>query len=521
VASASTGTLPVRRALLAVDDKGGLAYLARILVSHGTELWATKGTREALASEGIAARPVEDLTGIAEWFGGRVKTLHPAVLGGILAPAGPEGERELAERKLLPFDLVVVNFYPFAARAAARPGASDLIEAIDIGGVTLARAAAKNHARVAAVSDPSEYAAVCAELEREGGKLTAETRKQLAHRTFLRVHAYDRRIADELGAPSEARGFPAQIELHRDTVALRYGENPHQAAERYEARGDATGALEPLPLRVLKGASLSFTNLLDLDTALSIVAEFPTPTAAVVKHATPVGVASGTTAAEALRRALATDPVARYGCVLAVNRPFEAEAVSELHGVFVDLLAAPSITPDALAGVGRRSKLKVVEAEPPRLDRPRWEGRTALGRLLLQQYDTRQLRPDELRLVTSRKATPEESCALDFAWRVVRHARSNAVVLAQGSATVGIGSGQPSRVKAVEMAVEVAGPRAKGAVLASDAFFPFADGIEVAGKAGVKAILQPGGSVRDPEVLAAAERLGIAMYFTGWRVFRH
>ncbi|MCI4362795.1 MAG: bifunctional phosphoribosylaminoimidazolecarboxamide formyltransferase/IMP cyclohydrolase [Thermoplasmata archaeon] len=521
MASASSGTLPIRRALLAVDDKRELPEFARALAAHGAELWATTGTRAALAEAGLTSRPVEELTGIADWFGGRVKTLHPGVLGGVLAPAGPAGEEELARRGLLSFDLVVVNFYPFEERAASHPGDPELVEAIDIGGVTLARAAAKNHARVAAVSDRSEYPALAAELQREGGKLTAETRKALAHRTFLRVHAYDRRIAQELAGPASSTGFPAHLELHRETVRMRYGENPHQSAERYEIGGEGGTALEPLPLRVLKGASLSYTNLLDLDTALSIVAEFPTPTAAVVKHATPVGVASGLTAAEAVRRALATDPVARYGCVVALNRPFEEETVPELHGVFVDLLAAPSVHPAALAGVERRSKLKVVEAAPPRIDRPRWEGRTAMGRLLLQEYDTRQLRPDELKPVTSRRASPEDACALDFAWRVVRHARSNAVVLANGSATVGIGSGQPSRVKAVEMALEVAGSRSQGAVLASDAFFPFADGIEAAGKGGVKAILQPGGSVRDPEVIAAAERLGIAMYFTGWRVFRH
>ncbi|MCI4346310.1 MAG: bifunctional phosphoribosylaminoimidazolecarboxamide formyltransferase/IMP cyclohydrolase [Thermoplasmata archaeon] len=521
MASASTGTVPIRRALLAVDDKRDLAEFARALAARGVELWATTGTRKALAEAGVVSSPVEELTGIADWFGGRVKTLHPGVLGGVLAPAGPEGEAELARRGLLAFDLVVVNFYPFEERAAARPGDPGLVEAIDIGGVTLARAAAKNHARVAAVTDRSEYPALAAELEREGGKLSAATRKALAHRTFERVHAYDRRIAQELAESPAGTSFPAHLELHRDSVKMRYGENPHQSAERYEARGSGTGALEPLPLRVLKGASLSYTNLLDLDTALSIVAEFPTPTAAVVKHATPVGVASGVTPAEAVRRALATDPVARYGCVIALNRPFEAEAVAELHGVFVDLLAAPAVDPAALAGVERRPKLKVVEAAPPRMDRPRWEGRTALGRLLLQEYDTRQLRPDEMRLVTTHQASPEERCALDFGWRVVRHARSNAVVLAKGSATVGIGSGQPSRVKAVEMAIEVAGARAEGAVLASDAFFPFADGIEAAGKGGVKAILQPGGSVRDPEVIAAAERFGIAMYFTGWRIFRH
>jgi phosphoribosylaminoimidazolecarboxamide formyltransferase / IMP cyclohydrolase len=505
---------------LAVDDKRGLPEFARLLARHSVELWATTGTRSALTGAGLPVGSAEELTGIADWFGGRVKTLHPAILGGILAPPGAEGERELAERGLRPFDLVAVNFYPFAARARERPGDPALIESIDIGGLTLARAAAKNHARVAAVSDPEEYAAVGAELDALGGSLSAELRRALALRTFERVAAYDRAITEGLDRAPIAGPFPRRLELHRESEGLRYGENPHQAAARF-VLSEPGSPFSPFPIRSLKGPSLSYTNLLDLDTAVSLVAEFPTPTAAVVKHATLVGVASGTAPGPAAERALATDPVARYGCVLALNRPFDAAAVPPLKGVFVDLLAAPSFAPDALAALERRPKLKVVEVPPPALDRPRWEARSALGRLLVQEYDTRQLEPTEFTPVTSHRASPEERCALDFAWRVVRHARSNAVVLASGSVTVGIGSGQPSRVKAVEDAVAIAGARAKGSVLASDAFFPFADGVEAAGAGGVRAILQPGGSQRDPEVIAAAERLGIAMYVTGWRVFRH
>ncbi|MCI4338230.1 MAG: bifunctional phosphoribosylaminoimidazolecarboxamide formyltransferase/IMP cyclohydrolase [Thermoplasmata archaeon] len=521
MAPEATGRIPVRRALVAVDDKRALPEFARELIPFGIELWATSGTLKALSAAGVAAQPAEQLTGIADWFGGRVKTLHPGVLGGVLAPATAEGSKELKARGLLAFDLVVVNFYPFEARARERPTDPGLVDSIDIGGVTLARAAAKNHARVAAISDPEEYPVVAAELAQLKGHLSAELRRALAARTFLRVEAYDRAIARAFTMAESAGTLPGHLEFEREETPLRYGENPHQAAARYVASDRTAGALTPLPLRILKGASLSYTNLLDLETALSVVAEFPTPTAAVVKHATPVGVASGLTPAEAVQRALATDPVARYGCVLALNRPFDAATSAELHGVFVDLLAAPSFAPEVMPLLERRSKLKVLEVTPPAIDQRRWEGRTALGRLLLQEYDLRQLAPGELRPVTGRTASPEERCALDFAWRVVRHARSNAVVIARGSATVGIGSGQPSRVKAVEDAVAVAGDRARGAVLASDAFFPFADGIEAAGRGGVAAILQPGGSVRDAEVIAAAERLGIAMFVTGWRVFRH
>jgi phosphoribosylaminoimidazolecarboxamide formyltransferase/IMP cyclohydrolase len=275
------------------------------------------------------------------------------------------------------------------------------------------------------------------------------------------------------------------------------------------------------PFELLKGDSLSYTNLLDADTALEIVSEFPLPAAAVVKHATPCGVAEGATVREALERAIATDPVARFGCAVAVNRPVGAKDPEVLHGVFVDLLAAPDVEPEAREALGRRPKLKLVRTAAPDPERVRWDARTTFGRVLVQEADRRQLAPGEFKPVTSHRASPEQLCSLDFAWRVVRHAKSNAIVLARGPATVGIGSGQPTRVKAVELACEVAGDRARGAVLASDAFFPFADGVEAAARAGVTAILQPGGSLRDPEVIAAAERAGVAMYFTGWRVFRH
>jgi len=512
----------VERALLSVDDKSGLADFARGLGGLGVELWATGGTGRALRAAGLSPRAVEDLTGVADWFGGRVKTLHPAVFGGILAPRTVEGRRELEGHRLLPFDLVVVNFYPFERHLREHPDAADREEFIDIGGVTLARAAAKNHAWVTVASDPAEYPPLLEELRSHAGAVSAETRLRLAIRAFERCTAYDAAISRGLLPSAPASGpFPDELVLHREPVKLRYGENPHQPAAAFTALAPAGAGLTPDPIALVKGESLSFTNLLDLDTALAIVAEFPTPTAAVVKHATPCGVASGATAREALERAIATDPVARYGCVIAVNRPLAADDPPAMHGVFVDLLAAPDFAPASLDALGRRPKLKLVRADPPSMTAPRWEAKSALGRVLIEEADRRQLVPGDFRPVTRARASPEAACALDFAWRVVRHAKSNAIVLAQGARTVGIGSGQPTRVKAAELACEVAGDRAKGAVLASDAFFPFADGVEVAGRAGVSAIIQPGGSLRDPEVIATAEKYGIAMYFTGWRVFRH
>jgi phosphoribosylaminoimidazolecarboxamide formyltransferase/IMP cyclohydrolase len=520
VGSEGEGRVPVRRALLSVYDTSGLVELARSLERFGVEIYATQGTRRALEDGGVHPLPAEDLTGIGEWFGGRIKTLHPGLLGGVLAPRTPAGEQELAARHLKPFDLVVVNFYPFAEHFAAQPRAPDLEEFIDVGGVTLARAAAKNHASVIVITAPAEYAGLVDELNRTGGGTLAGSRRRWAASAFARTQAYDRRIATAL-APDASAAFPDDLSFVRDPVALRYGENPHQPAQPYVLQAPAGAPFAPFPVERLQGDPLSFTNYLDLDTALAIVAEFPTPTAAVVKHATPTGVASGATLKEALERAVATDPVARYGCAIAVNRPLEGGDSGALHGVFVDLLAAPEVAPGEREALTKRKKLKLLKVAPPPADRPRWEVKSALGRLLVQSVDQRQLAPGEFRQVTTRGASPEERCALDFAWRVVRHAKSNAVVLAHGSATVGIGSGQPTRVKAVELARDVAGPRARGAVLASDAFFPFADGVDAAAAAGVSAILQPGGSLRDPEVIAAAERAGMAMYLTGWRVFRH
>ncbi|NNN18201.1 MAG: bifunctional phosphoribosylaminoimidazolecarboxamide formyltransferase/IMP cyclohydrolase, partial [Thermoplasmata archaeon] len=334
--SADGAPVRIERALFSVDDKTGLSEFARALSAKSVELWATGGTRAAIARGGAPVRAAEELTGIASWFGGRIKTLHPGILGGILAPRSEEGRRELSERSLLPFDLVVVNFYPFERHLAEHPDARDREEFIDIGGVTLARAAAKNHAWVTVVVHPGEYDPLLAELATSDGSISAATRHRLAVRAFERCTEYDAAIARGLAPIGKVdERFPDEVVFRREPVRLRYGENPHQKAAAYGAVSPGAG-LTPSPFAVVKGEGLSFTNLLDVDTALSIVGEFSAPTAAVVKHATPCGVASGTTLAEALENAIATDPVARYGCAVAVNRPFGPHDPAALKGVFVD-----------------------------------------------------------------------------------------------------------------------------------------------------------------------------------------
>ncbi len=523
-ASSDDRVIP-HRALLSAFDPMAFLPLAKGLAEKGVELWASSGTQKRLTAEGLTVRSTEELTGISGWFGHRVATLHPAIFGGILAPRTPEGDRELKERNVLPFDLVAVLFYPFEEELARGTTPSEtLVERIDVGGPSLLRAAAKNHRWVVPIGDPTDVGPVLREVNEERG-ISLWTRQRLAAKVFRRTALHDIAITSWLSSTIEpvtdhllASPF---LGLAPTGESLRYGENPHQASQVLGVSGPPGVPLQPWPLEVLKGETLSYNNYLDLERSLSLVSEFPLPSAAVVKHATPCGAASAATVEEALEKALATDPVARYGCGLAINVPLTVAAVDALKGTFVDILAGPEFSPEVQERLSRRKKLKLVQVRPPDPKAPRWEARTATGRWLLQEVDQRVLAKGELRPVTKARATPEELCSTDFAWRVVRHAKSNAVVLSKGSSTVGIGSGQTSRVGAVRVALEVAGERAKGSILASDAYFPFPDGIEEAGKAGVRVIVQPGGSIRDEEVIAAADRFGLAMYFTGWRVFRH
>ncbi len=500
--------------------------LAQELDRNGTELWGTSGTATRLRVHGLQLHTTDELTGISSWFGGRVKTLHPAIFGGILAPRDPAGTREMEERGLHPFDLVAVQLYPFENALQRKPSPTDeeLIELIDIGGVSLLRAAAKNFPWVVPVPSPQEAELVIRELREHGGAISMELVRRLTASTFQRTATYDAEICAWISRRSDlARPAPLLSVTRVESETLRYGENPQQAAWVYAGHEPDAGGL-PWPLETIKGDALSYNNYLDIDNSVAIVARFSTPAAAVVKHATPCGVAVSEDSARALARALETDPVARYGCVIALNREVTESVTAALKGTFVDLIIAPGYTSEALESLRRRSKVKVILFRGDMrevLDRKRHEVRTAAGRMLYQESDQKRLDLTAVRQVSRRSATPAELSDMAFAWEVVRFVRSNAIVLARSSTTTGIGGGQTSRVGAVRDAIAVAGERARGSVLASDAFFPFRDGIDVAAAAGITAVLHPGGSIRDPEVITAADEHQMALYTTGWRVFRH
>lgn len=514
-----------RLALLSVSDKSGLTEFAEGLVALGWEILASGGTARALREAGIAVREVADYTGFPEVLSGRVKTLHPAIHAGLLARDTPDDRAELAALGLRPIDLVACNLYPFAA-TVARPGVTleEAIEEIDIGGVTLLRAAAKNAARVTVIVDPEDYAPVLEEL-RTSAAVSPETRRRLAYKAFAHTAAYDEAIRAYLereGFAGRTELFPERLVLHLERAQmLRYGENPHQAAALYRF----PGVEGPLGGRLLQGKTLSYNNLLDLDAAWRVVQSFEEPALAILKHMNPCGLAVAPTLSEAYGPALAGDPVAAFGGIIGANRPFDGETAGLLGDLFVEAIVAPAFTPEARELLSRRTGLRLLEISGGRATSFPCEVRSVRGGLLLQEADAPTESPAEWRVVTQRAPDPAEQRALGFAWKAVAAVRSNAIVLARlherGAALVGVGAGQMSRVDAVRVAVWKAGERARGAVLASDAFFPFPDGLEVAAEAGVTAVIQPGGSVRDEEVIAAADRLGLAMLFTGRRHFRH
>ncbi len=503
----------IRRALLSVADKTGLVEFAHGLATEGVELIATGGTARTLREAGLPVTPLEEVTGFPELLGGRVKTLHPAVHAGILAPRTPEGLEALRTHGLAPIDLVAVNLYPFR-EAVARPDVTveAAVEEIDIGGVALLRAAAKNHAWVTVVVDPADHEVVLEEIGRFGDT-TPETRRRLAWKAFLHTAAYDAAIARYFGRLVDG-AFPPQYPLDAHKVLeLRYGENPHQRAAAY--RTDPGGVLDA---RILQGKPLSFNNLLDADAAWGAVLRFAeAPAAVIVKHTVPTGIAQAETLAEAYRAALASDPVSAFGGIVALSRPVDAETAAEIKKVFTEVILAPGFSEEARQILAKRRNLRLLEL--PLADLPPEEVRGIAGGILVQTRDLED--PARWEVVTERAPTPEEEAGLRFAWRAVQPVKSNAIVLARGTATVGIGGGMTSRVEAVRLAVARAGDRARGAVLASDAFFPFPDGVEAAAEAGVTAVVQPGGSIRDGEVIEAANRAGIAMVFTGVRHFRH
>lgn len=502
------------RALISVSDKRGLLDLAHGLQALGVAIIASGGTARALREAGLAVLDVQEVTGYPEILGGRVKTLHPAIHGGILARRTEEHMGELESLGVTPIDLVICNLYPFT-QAVAQPGVAlaEAVEQIDIGGVTLLRAAAKNFESVIVVCDPADYAALLDALATNG--LGEAKRRQLALKAFQYTAAYDAAIAAYLAGPQAVhQALPSTFQLtYERAQTLRYGENPHQQAALYRQAGQA-GAFEQL-----HGKEMSYNNWLDLDAAWALVQAFAEPTVGIVKHTNPCGVASAPNLADAYARALESDPVSAFGSIVAVNRPVDLNLAEAMADLFVEVLVGPEYADEALERIKHKANLRVLR--PLARVEDDLVLRTITGGLLAQTVDRQTEETYGWRTVTRRQPTAEELVGLDFAWRVAKHVKSNAIVLARGTATVGVGAGQMSRVDSVHLAVRRAGQRANGAVLASDAFFPFPDGIEAAAVAGVTAVVQPGGSLRDDEVIAACDRLDLAMCLTGARHFRH
>ena len=508
---------PVRRVLLAVYDKTGVIELARGLVELGAALVSSGGTAQALREAGLAVTPVEDVTGSPEMLGGRVKTLHPKIHGGLLADRRKqEHVDQLAEHGIEPFDLLVSNLYPFRETVTSGAGFDDVIEKIDIGGPAMVRAAAKNFASVGVVVDPGRYDSLLDELRREGG-LTLETRRELAAAAFAHTAAYDAAIAGWFAEQDAGEGLPSFVgSAFTKTDELRYGENPHQRGALYTEFG-GPGVLGGA--RVLQGKAMSFNNWLDVDAAYSLVAALAPDAAVIVKHNNPCGAALGDTCAQAYGAAFACDTVSAFGGIVAFHGTCDGAAAAAMTDVFTEVVVAPSFTEDALAAFGKRLNLRVVVAPLPTgtgLDL-----RRIPGGALVQDRDQVVEMTADWKVVSSREPTPQELHDLAFAWTVAWRVKSNAIVLAKDGATVGIGAGQMSRVDSAWIATRKAGDRAMGAVMASDAFFPFPDALEVAADAGVTAAAHPGGSKGDEAVLAAAEARGMAVVLTGRRHFRH
>jgi phosphoribosylaminoimidazolecarboxamide formyltransferase/IMP cyclohydrolase len=508
-------------ALLSVSDKSGLVELARELTRLGWSLLASGGTAAAIWKAGLEAQDVASYTGSPEILGGRVKTLHPAVHGGILARETVSDQTDLTRIHGRLIDLVVVNLYPFQ-KTVSKTGAtlSEAVENIDIGGVALIRAAAKNFERVAVITDPADYSVLLDEL-RANGQTTLNTRQCWAMKAFQHTASYDSAIAAYLSQvfDKDSRWIepPAWLSLY-PSAELRYGENPHQQARLYllSPQGGPFGG------EVLQGKALSYNNLLDLDAAWRAALSFSErPTVAIVKHLSPCGIASADDLPEAFRLALQSDPVSAFGGVIAANQTFDLETVEAMGSLFIECIIAPGFAPEALEKLAKHKNLRLVSAPNTHLS-PNYEIRTITQGLLWQSRDFGDP-PDapEWQVVTQRQPTDQEWAALRFAWKACQHVKSNAIVLGQGEATVGIGGGQPNRVDCVKIAVERSGERAKGSVMASDAFFPFADSVETAAAAGVTAIIQPGGSMHDADSIAACDAHGIAMVVTGVRHFRH
>jgi phosphoribosylaminoimidazolecarboxamide formyltransferase / IMP cyclohydrolase len=510
-----------RRALVSVSDKKGVEDFALRLSELGFEIISTGGTARSLTEAGVKVVPVSEVTGAPEILGGRVKTLHPKIHGGILADLGdPDHVEQLVEQDIGPIDLVCINLYPFEETVAGGATEKEAIEQIDIGGPAMLRAAAKNFGSVTVVPSPEFYEEVLAALEGEG-HFQAETRRRLALAAFRRTAEYDAAISDWLGERVEGvtEGFPERRTVRYERVSgLRYGENPHQAAAYYAEVG-----VEHLlsGVGILQGREISFNNLYDLDAArtlLTDLGDFGAQAAVIVKHANPCGAALGASVADAYRKALASDPQSAFGGIVALSGEVDGDLASEISNTFTEILVAPGFTEEAREILSVRPNVRVLVAGP--LSRPAHSSKYVTGGVLLQASDAVE-DDSEYRVVTETHPSPQQMEDLIFAWRVARVVKSNAIVLAKDRATVGVGAGQMSRVDSSGIAVRKAGKRARGAAAASDAFFPFADGVEALADAGIEAVIQPGGSVRDDEVVEAANRQGLAMVFTGRRHFFH
>jgi phosphoribosylaminoimidazolecarboxamide formyltransferase/IMP cyclohydrolase len=514
----------VQRAILSVTDKTGLVEFARKLAALGVELVSTGGTAKLLRDSGIQVKDISDLTGFPEMLDGRVKTLHPKVHGGILHRRDvPAHKQAVAEHGIQPIDMVVVNLYAFE-KTAAKPGVpfEDLIENIDIGGPSMIRSAAKNFHDVAIVTSPSDYEAIAKELAENSGQLSHATKWSLAKKAFATTAAYDSAIASTLERVTAdeplqqaSESFPQTLRLSFGKIMdLRYGENPHQKAAMY-SDGSGTGVANA---QQLQGKELSFNNIVDLQAAWDLAQEFEEPVCAIIKHTNPCGTATAKNLVDAYKKALEVDPVSAFGGVIGVNRVIDAATAEEMAKLFLEVIAASGFDEGAKAKFASKKNLRLVEIKQvPQ----KWVLKNVSGGILLQDNDVRPLTDADLKVVTKRQPTPEEKRALLFAWKICKHVKSNAILYARDGQSVGVGAGQMSRVDSAKIGAMKAVLPLKGTVAASDAFFPFPDGVEEIARVGATAIIQPGGSVRDTEVIEAADRLGLAMIFTGVRHFRH
>lgn len=524
----------IARALLSVSDKSGLVELGQALAAHGIELVSTGGTAKALRDAGLAVKDISELTGFPEMMDGRVKTLHPKVHGGLLGVRDDaEHVKAMVEHGIGPIDLVVVNLYPFAQTVAKGAGRDEVIENIDIGGPSMVRSAAKNHAFVAIVTDPADYATLIAEMDAQGGATSLAFRRKLAAKAYAATAAYDATIAAWFATVDQGETFADSLSVPLKKAAeLRYGENPHQKAALYLPLGPAARGIAQA--EQVQGKELSYNNYNDADAALELVSEFRDgpPTVVIVKHANPCGVASGETLIDAYREALACDSVSAFGGIIAVNRPLDGPTAEAISGIFTEVVAAPDADADARAVFAKKKNLRLLlTGDLPDAARGGLMLKSIAGGMLVQSRDDGRVTRDMLKVVTSRQPSEQELKDCLFAWTVAKHVKSNAIVYAKGNATAGIGAGQMNRLESARIAAwkardaaEKAGwatPRTIGSAVASDAFFPFADGLLAAVEAGATAVIQPGGSIRDEEVIAAADKAGLAMVFTGMRHFRH